>query len=148
LDFISRRLLEGHSMNRVEALSRATDKVPSIKAETIAGHLKHMTPEGTPITQAAHSVTKQELRRDVIEPIGDVAVLVQREVVRKLESGEARVTVQHGLQAQMLLDRRSERAKDRELAVTLARLLHTPPPPSDLIEARPIIDGDAVRLEY
>ena len=58
----------------------------------------------------------------------DVAVLVQRDIIQKLKDGEARVTVQHGLQAQQIIDRRVERAKDRELAVTLARLLHTPAP--------------------
>jgi hypothetical protein len=75
---------------------------------------------------------------------------VQREVVKKLKDGEARVTVQHGLQAQQLLDRRAERAKDRELAVTLARLLHTPaPPPSAImerVEPSVIIEGEAVEV--
>lgn len=70
----------------------------------------------------------------------DVAVLVQAEVVKKLREGEARVTVQHGLQAQALIDRREERAKDRELAITLARMLHAPSPPDDLVEVREVID--------
>jgi hypothetical protein len=70
-----------------------------------------------------------------------VATLVQQQVIEKLQAGEARVTVQHGLQAQQLLDRRAERQKDRELAVTLGRLLHSPMPPVALVQERPdIID--------
>ena len=57
------------------------------------------------------------------------------------------MTVQHGLQAQALIDRRAEKAKDRELSVTLARLLHSPPPPAEVVtvrEAVEVIEAEAI----
>jgi hypothetical protein len=40
-----------------------------------------------------------------------------------LRAGQLRVTAQHGLTAQALLDRRAEKAADRDLALNMARLL-------------------------
>jgi hypothetical protein len=147
-DWVARRLMEGHSLSKIEEMSRVSPVVGVIKRETITSHKKVCLEAGdisqTKMAEVARVVTKGK------EPADDVAVLVQREVVAKLKAGEARVTVQHGLQAQQLLDRRAERAKDRELAVTLARLLHTPPPPAsailERIEPGIIIEGEAVEI--
>lgn len=140
--------MEGHNPSRMEEMSRVSPVVGVIKRETISRHrdvclgVKGAKP--ATIAKVAAQVTKDQPIAD------DVAVLVQREVVKRLKEGEARVTVQHGLQAQQLLDRRAERAKDRELAVTLARLLHTPPPPASAIMERidpvTIIEGEAVEV--
>ena len=142
-DWVARRLMEGHSLSRIEQMSRVSPVVDAIKRETLSKHKTvclAVNATQKKVAAVAKEVTKG---RDIGE---DVAVLVQREVVKKLEAGEARVTVQHGLQAQALLDRRAERAKDRELTVTLARLLHTPPPPAHVImeriDAPIIIDGE------
>src|SRR6187397_556936 len=127
MDWVARRLMEGHNPSKIEAMSRVTPAVTPIKRETISRHkdsclgAKDIAP--AKMAEVAQKVTKG---REIPE---DVAVLVQREVVAKLKEGTARVTVQHGLQAQQLLDRRAERAKDRELTVTLARLLFTATPP-------------------
>lgn len=132
-DFVARRHLEGHSLTKMETLSR--ERGTPIKRETIQKHLQTClaVPEGmTPSAVAA-----QAEKMSATDPSEDVAVLVQRQVIAKLQAGEARVTVQHGLQAQTLLDRRAERAKDRELAITLARLLHAQVPPASVVLVRP-----------
>ena len=147
VDWVARRLMEGHSLTKMEEMSRLTSVVTPIKRETIAAHKNiclAMPPSATPakIAETAKAVTKG---REIPE---DVAVLVQREVVQKLKDGTARVTVQHGLQAQQLLDRRAERAKDRELTVTLARMLFTavPPAAATLERVEVIIEGEAVEV--
>jgi hypothetical protein len=123
----------------MEAKSREDGIV--IKRETISRHLKtclSVPKEVTP-QKMAHAAAHLDVGEDV-------ATLVQAQVIEKLKDGSARVTVQHGLQAQQLLDRRAERAKDRELAITLARLLHSPLPPTDLIMERTVIEGTAVEV--
>lgn len=142
--FVAARHLEGHSASAMERMSK--DKGFGMKRETIGRHLKTCIGatdvKPADVAKVAATVTPPDPKPGQTE--GDVAVLVQKEVVKKLASGEARVTVQHGLQAQQLLDRRAERAKDRELAVTLARILHTTAPPPEAIRARPVevIEGE------
>jgi hypothetical protein len=135
-------------MSKIEEMSRVSPTVGVIKRETITAH-KNVCLGAKDITPAKMAATAKVVTKGR-EIADDVAVLVQREVVKKLKEGEARVTVQHGLQAQQLLDRRAERAKDRELAVTLARLLHTPAPPASVImervEPSVIIEGEAVEI--
>lgn len=146
--FVAARHLEGHSASAMERLSR--DKGFGMKRETIGRHLKNCIGaekvKPSEVAKAAATVSPPDPKPGQSD--GDVAVLVQKEVVKKLEAGEARVTVQHGLQAQQLLDRRAERAKDRELAVTLARILHTQAPPPEAIRARPVdaIEGTVVEV--
>jgi len=146
--WVAARHLEGYSATAMEDMSRnIASPVTKMKRETISRHLRRdvgVSPEEfKPEEVKAVAAT-------VEAPAGtapdDVAVLVQQEVVRKLKAGEGRVTVQHGLQAQQLLDRRTERAKDREVAVTLARLLHAAAPPPEVIRARPVdaIEGEVV----
>jgi hypothetical protein len=140
-DWVARRHLEGHSAARMESLSR--EQGITVKRETITKHLRTclaLPPEVTPKQVAAMAESMPRSH--------DVATLVQQQVIEKLQAGEARVTVQHGLQAQQLLDRRAERQKDRELAVTLARLLHSPMPPVALVQERAevIIEGEAVEV--
>lgn len=72
----------------------------------------------------------------------DFATLVQERALTLLESGDLRVTTQHGLQAQALLDRRLEKQADRDLAINMARLL------SGAISMVPstVIEGRAVEI--
>lgn len=146
-DFIARRHLEGHSPTAMERLAREAGF--RIKRETISRHISEcLGVTASPKEVAAVAVEVSDHGKKLDGPAEDVAVLVQQQVVQKLKDGEARVTVQHGLQAQQLLDRRAERAKDRELAITLARLLHTAPPPPAAILARPVdvVEGEAVEV--
>lgn len=146
--WVAARHLEGHSATAMEEMSRnPASPVPKMKRETISKHLK--TCLGTPTDIKPAEV--KAVAATVAVPDGapdDVAVLVQKEVVRKLQAGEGRVTVQHGLQAQQLIDRRAERSKDRETAITLARLLHSAAPPPEAIRARPVdvIEGQVVEV--
>ena len=145
-EWVARRHLEGYSANAMEEMARAQGH--PMKRETISKHLKVCL--GSDAKPAEVKAVAEKVQKSIAptpDPEGgeDVAVLVQKEVVRKLKAGEGRVTVQHGLQAQQLLDRRAERAKDRELAITLARLLHSGAPPASAITARPV---DVVEAEY
>jgi hypothetical protein len=141
-DFVANLHLRGYSFMRIEELSRSDPDVPSMKRETIAKHLDVCVGAPRDLSPTEKRSVQRSLDRQ-----DDVASLVQQEVIAKLKAGEARVTVQHGLQAQALLDRREERAKDRELAINLARILHISPPPPHLISARPVIEGDYERVE-
>ena len=145
-EWVAKRHLEGFSASKMEDMARANGH--PIKRETISRHLRKCL--GTDAKPAEVKAVAQAVMKDApaLASSDDVALLVQQAVVQKLKAGEGRVTVQHGLQAQQLLDRRAERAKDRELAVTLARLLHSPPPPPSAITARPVdaIEGHATEV--
>ena len=152
-DWVARRWTEGYAPNKMEKMSREAGI--TMKRETIQRHLRECVGtarRGKEVVYASYA-TKDVMAPEPAIPTQatkDVASLVQQQVISKLEAGEARVTVQHGLQAQNLLDRRAERAKDRELAVTLARILHSPPPPSSAIAVRPepaAIEGEAVEIK-
>jgi hypothetical protein len=139
-DFVASLHLKGYAYNRIERLSREDPNVPGMKRETISRHFTQCLGIETRDKYVQRSMQRSLDRRD------DVATLVQQEVVAKLRAGEARVTVQHGLQAQALLDRRDERAKDRELAINLARILHIAPPPTHLVSPHEVIEGDYERV--
>jgi len=72
----------------------------------------------------------------------DFATLVQKRATDLLQAGDLRVTAQHGLTAQALLDRRAEKQADRDVAINIARLLSGAMvmPPIAVIEDRVIID--------
>lgn len=144
-EWVARRHLEGFSAHKMEEMARAQGH--PMKRETIKKHLKVcLGTEATPAEVKAVAEKVSKVVAPAPDSTEDVAVLVQREVVRKLKNGEGRVTVQHGLQAQQLLDRRAERAKDRELAITLARLLHSPAPPPRAVTERVEIEGQFVEV--
>ena len=147
-DFVARRHVEGYTLRQMEDMSR--DSGMTMKRETIGKHLRDCiaTPAVGPVVRKVAATVKPPSAA-----IEDVATMVQAEVVKRLREGEARVTVQHGLQAQALLDRRAERAKDRELAITLARLLHAPAPPEAVVLRRVggdpndvVIEGEMVEI--
>lgn len=145
--WVARRHLEGFSAAAMERQRRDMGK--PIKRETISKHIKVCIGQPAEVKPAEVAAVAKAVQASSPDPDAsdDVAVLVQKEVVRKLKAGEGRVTVQHGLQAQQLLDRRAERAKDRELAITLARLLHSGAPPASAITARRV-DAEVVEGEY
>jgi hypothetical protein len=70
----------------------------------------------------------------------DFAIMVQQRATQLLRDGSLRVTAQHGLTAQALLDRRAEKAADRDLALNMARLLSGSVimPPVHVIEGRAV----------
>lgn len=65
----------------------------------------------------------------------DLAALVRDKVERAVASGKLKPTIQHGLIAQQLIDKRAERMADRQLALTVAGLLAgRAAPPQVIIE--------------
>ena len=76
----------------------------------------------------------------------DFAVLVKRRAADLLRAGQLRVTAQHGLTAQALLDRRAEKSADRDLALNMARLLSgsVSMAPLTVIESRNVTPDDGL----
>jgi hypothetical protein len=54
---------------------------------------------------------------------GDLAELVRDKTLAQVKAGTLKPTLQHGLMAQQMLDKRSERAADRQLAIRLAAMM-------------------------
>jgi hypothetical protein len=54
---------------------------------------------------------------------GDLAELVRDKTLKAVKAGTLKPTLQHGLMAQQMLDKRAERAADRQLAIRLAAML-------------------------
>ena len=73
----------------------------------------------------------------------DVAAAIQQRALQALADGELRVTAQHGLKAEEMIDKRAERAQDRELTVFLARMMTQAIPPPALM-----LPDDAIEAEY
>lgn len=64
---------------------------------------------------------------------GDLAELVRDKTLADVKSGKLKPTLQHGLLAQSMIDKREERAADRQLAIRLARMLGGRVPPDGVI---------------
>jgi hypothetical protein len=64
---------------------------------------------------------------------GDLAELVRDKTLADVKSGKLKPTLQHGLMAQQMIDKREERAADRQLAIRLARMLGGRVPPEAVI---------------
>lgn len=94
-----------------------------IKADTISAHFR-VCLDGKPELTREDAITVSELGSSATtDEQRDFATLIQQRAMELLEKGEIRVTAAHGLQAQALIDRRAEKAADRDLAVNIARLL-------------------------
>lgn len=125
-------LAAGRAPNWIEAEMRRMGSV--VKAETIRKHVRNCL-AGDP--QRAGFVLQDALDGNKVSDNGDFALAIRNEANRLLADGTLKVTAQHGLQAQALLDRRAERAADRNLLLQMAGLLSgtidPSGPPPDLI---------------
>lgn len=63
----------------------------------------------------------------------DLATVVRDRSLRDVLAGKSKVTLQHGLMAQQMIDKRMERAADRQLAIRIAAMLGGAPVPQGLI---------------
>lgn len=74
----------------------------------------------------------------------DLATVVRDKTLAKVRAGKLSPTLQHGLMAQAMLDKRAERAADRQLAIRLAAMLGGGNPPARVISGvtRPVRDDD------
>ena len=77
----------------------------------------------------------------------DLAAMVRDRAIEGVEAGELQVTVQHGLQAQQMIENRESKEKDRELMIALARMLGGAPPPTVIIDAVPYAELDSGERE-
>lgn len=117
----------------------------SIKRETLGKHfaicLKGIKPE----VLAQQIADASKVAKTQAE--ADFAVMVQKRATELLAAGELRVTANHGLQAQALLDRRAEKQADRDVAINIARLLSGAMilPPMNVIEGR-VVDVSPAEL--
>lgn len=113
-----------------------------IKRETLGKHFRICLGGVTPevLGQQIADASKQALTAAEL----DFATMVQRRATELLAQGELRVTAQHGLTAQALLDRRAEKQADRDIAINIARLLSgaLAMTPMKVIEGR-VIEGPA-----
>lgn len=73
------------------------------------------------VDRAAKALREQQ--RTVKARSGDLAALVRDNVFARVEEGTLEPTLSEGLRAQEMLDRRTEKAGDRDLMIQLAGLL-------------------------
>jgi hypothetical protein len=143
---VSEALRFGKTAYRIEKDSRepraADIGLEPLKYETILRHLKHVgtmaavipPPPSSPEAEVATSGAVEpvllggEAPAPVYEKAGsgtttDIAELVAKRAADGIADGTLRVTTAHGLQAQAMIDRRLDKRRDRELAISLARML-------------------------
>jgi len=115
-------LASGMSYTQIEVEMRAAGR--PIKHETISRHVRACLGGQRPEFDEATMQAVSDIGRDAVTAAQlDFATLVQRKATALLADGDLRVTATHGLQAQALLDRRAEKAADRDLTLNMARLL-------------------------
>lgn len=72
-------------------------------------------------------------RRSAKSAPKDLATIVRDKTLKAVNEGRLKPTLQHGLMAQSMLDKRAERAADRQLAIRLAAMLAGQAPPAAVI---------------
>lgn len=73
----------------------------------------------------------------------DLATVVRDKTLTAVREGRLKPTLQHGLMAQSMLDKRAERAADRQLAIKLAAMLAGGLPPPSVIKVVGPQEADA-----
>jgi hypothetical protein len=81
-------------------------------------------------------------RRSAKSAPKDLATMVRDKTLKAVTEGRLKPTLQHGLMAQSMLDKRAERAADRQLAIRLAAMLAGQAPPPGIINVTPRDDDD------
>jgi len=106
---------------------------------------KHRREHLTDEFQAQVKAAKKELERNkkTIKGDGDLAKLVRDVAMAAVEAGELRPTLQEGLRAQEILDRRVEKSADRDLTLILAQVLG-----GGQAYGAPLLTDGAVEGEY
>lgn len=114
---VNSMLASGRSANFIEGEMKRLDK--PTKAETVRRHLERC------LNGNAKGAVVAERRAGTRAAMGDVdfATAIREEAQRLLDDGKLHVRAEHGLQAQALIDRRAERAADRQLMIQMAGLL-------------------------
>ena len=119
---VGRRLAPGESHGirtpkrpAVEALKREVEFQAAVEAR--ARELLQQTP------QATAALPAPELPAVPAPDLEDLPSLVVDETKKRVRDGTARIAVKDGLTAQTILERRAERAEDKQFMLNLARAL-------------------------
>lgn len=133
-DIINSLLVAGRTPNFIEKHMKEMGK--PTKAETVRRHLGRCL-NSKPASAGVGP--KGQVNSDFARAVRDTAS-------KMLEDGDLRIRTEHGLTAQALLDRREEKAADRQLMTELARLMSGSRPgieaPDDMI-----VVGEWVEVE-
>jgi hypothetical protein len=109
--------------------------------------------EGRPVEIASPDNVPDTVDTDVVTTADDLAAVVVRQTLKGIASGALKPTLRDGISAQALLDKRAEKAADRQFMLNLAmamaggghavpqRLLPPPADPGD-----DAIEGDFTEL--
>lgn len=120
VDLINRRMAEGMSDTDISKwLSGEGQYVSRI---TLGKHKReHLTTEHEGARIRAAEILKKQ--QGTIKYKGDLAALVQSQVISLVEAGHLTPSLAEGLRAQEIIDRRQEKSSDRELTLALAGIL-------------------------
>lgn len=131
-------LAAGIGTGEIERQMRAAGMV--VKRETVRRHfvlcLGSIRPDSSAVTRALAGRDREHLRGD------DFAVMIRGEAIRMLREGSLRIKTSDGLWAQALIDKRVEKAADRDLMLNMARLLSGGKPPPEVIVGYRVLDGE------
>jgi hypothetical protein len=125
-EFIESRLARGESARGVSRDLNERHDLRSYDYRTISAHWRRCLGHSFKL-HGPHAARRAAVRASVIS--GDVAITIRDAAIKALEAGDMRRTANHALRAQELLDRRSERHQDMEVALLLARVLTSQPVP-------------------
>ena len=121
-DLISRRMREGMPDTKVSKWLESEGQY--VSRVTLGKHRReHLTSDFEKAKSDAIKV--MEDRKKTLKPTKgvDLASLVRDYTFSAVEAGELLPTLAEGLRAQEILDKRSEKSSDRDLAMTLASIL-------------------------
>ena len=107
--------------HRMKEMGYTRPPGPTMLSTHVAKHMGAVAPVSANMPSFSSPTPKPTL--SVLPESSDVASAIQQQALDMLQRGELRLTASHALRAQEILDRRSEKAKDREMLVALARVL-------------------------
>lgn len=120
VDLINRRMAEGMSDTDISKWLSAEGQY--VSRITLGKHKReHLTTEHENARIRAAEILKKQ--QGTIKYKGDLASLVQSQVISLVEAGHLTPTLAEGLRAQEIIDRRQEKSSDRELTLALAGIL-------------------------
>ena len=154
-DFLNERLGRGASLFTISAELAQPFRMrdfgygkapgPTMLENHMRNHGRRVTPVDTSEARMPVFSGPQEVPAVVFDPAKDIASQIQQQALEQLARGDMRISAAHALKAQELLDKRAEKAADRELQVALARIvLARKVPPAHLVGGEDaIIEGRA-----
>lgn len=120
IDLINRRMAEGMSDTDISKWLKQEGQY--VSRITLGKHKReHLTSEHESARIRAAEIIKKQ--QGTIKYKGDLASLVQSQVISLVEAGHLTPTLAEGLRAQEIIDRRQEKSSDRELTLALAGIL-------------------------